>query len=1196
MISPATSTENKTSAVRKVTVRALVVFLLLVCLTISALFYFISTTSGSRFVVKQIVNSVAGLHMEVSGGNLWSGLGLKHLQWENDGLRIEVADIESKWTINCLSDLSFCIDSIAASTVTIDLIDSDNNDQAAAAKSIELAEIDFPIALNLSQLNVPELTIKQNGTETFALTKLSIESLSLINTELSLGQISLYHEERKSVLSGNMALTQNYPLTVSLHSELPQQLPALNLAIAGDLAKLELEFASWGEYPLQLHAIADVLDPQLPFSAQLTVWENFDYQYDDHRLTVMPGELRASGQMDSFDLEADFGFSHSMWSGEHSLKLQASITPEQALIDQLSLVLPDGQMGISGSINLDELVSSRIKLALTDINPMQFQPDQIKDTRLNGSVNAELEAVVNLAADGLEGSLSIESLTGVLGGRELSGRGAVSYNHSMLAMDSLALNLGDAFVQANGQISRSGGNSLIWKLHFPDVSRLIAHAQGNIDAEGQLTGKLLTPDINGNISLANFAWYDLDLEQASLNVQMKESGDLGTGIQLQITGLHIKPELPALNLKLLSSGPLLKQSLKVTIDAEDLGQIGLACDIDILSSWQQFKSQCNELFVSDIASDEENESKWEIREPLTAQLNLEQMSAGLSDWCLVNTRNNTQQLCNKQVVRWQNNGFSAAELRGTKLPLAWLKPFFNNTIDLSGALNLELVSAAFSAGEIPSIKADLTTVDLSLSWQSTTGEVLDVAVEAFEAHGEISGDDINASWLVESAELGEIHGLLSRKNQRLSATLLSQGLDLSPLAAFIPATRQFSGRLVSDITLSEDDKGFLIDGDLRVEDGQADIIGSPLPLDGFSLNAEFSGREARLSGNLDVDTGDIQLVGKADWKSNDWSADMHLLADNLLIEPMYRSNLHVNADLLLEAGPQNIKLSGDVSIPKARINIRELPTSAISPSQDTVLLHEEAEPSELWAVNTDLRLLLGDDVQFRGFGLYSKLKGNLQLRQQDQNPLVSSGAISLIDGRYKAYGQDLVIKDGRMIFSGPIDNPDVLIKAERNNRSIESITVGVLVEGQISAPELSLYSTPAMSDNDKIHFLLTGRMPDESSEQQGMMSQAVVSAGLASTNERAGEVASQMGINDFNIGTDTGESGQEAQMSGYLGPNLYLKYGYSIFEQTSAFTARYRLSDNIFVEAYSGKTSAVDILWRINRGAANDTESPIPLN
>jgi translocation and assembly module TamB len=55
------------------------------------------------------------------------------------------------------------------------------------------------------------------------------------------------------------------------------------------------------------------------------------------------------------------------------------------------------------------------------------------------------------------------------------------------------------------------------------------------------------------------------------------------------------------------------------------------------------------------------------------------------------------------------------------------------------------------------------------------------------------------------------------------------------------------------------------------------------------------------------------------------------------------------------------------------------------------------------------------------------------------------------------------------------------------------------------------------------------------------------------------------------------------QLSGYLTPDLYLRYGVSTFEKVNTFRLRYRLTPRFFVEAVSGVENAVDFLYSFSR-------------
>ena len=77
-----------------------------------------------------------------------------------------------------------------------------------------------------------------------------------------------------------------------------------------------------------------------------------------------------------------------------------------------------------------------------------------------------------------------------------------------------------------------------------------------------------------------------------------------------------------------------------------------------------------------------------------------------------------------------------------------------------------------------------------------------------------------------------------------------------------------------------------------------------------------------------------------------------------------------------------------------------------------------------------LRIELGQDVTFEGFGLTTGLTGALQLKGGSQRAYTGQGTLSLVGGRYKAYGQELDIRRGDLIFNGPLDSPELDVQAD----------------------------------------------------------------------------------------------------------------------------------------------------------------------
>jgi translocation and assembly module TamB len=89
-----------------------------------------------------------------------------------------------------------------------------------------------------------------------------------------------------------------------------------------------------------------------------------------------------------------------------------------------------------------------------------------------------------------------------------------------------------------------------------------------------------------------------------------------------------------------------------------------------------------------------------------------------------------------------------------------------------------------------------------------------------------------------------------------------------------------------------------------------------------------------------------------------------------------------------------------------------------------------------------VRLLFGEDVRLAAFVLNTHLQGQLRLRQQGALPAVH-GQVNLINGTFRAYGQDLQIRTGKLSFNGPVDQPLMAIEAIRNPEKTEDDVIAI---------------------------------------------------------------------------------------------------------------------------------------------------------
>lgn len=99
-------------------------------------------------------------------------------------------------------------------------------------------------------------------------------------------------------------------------------------------------------------------------------------------------------------------------------------------------------------------------------------------------------------------------------------------------------------------------------------------------------------------------------------------------------------------------------------------------------------------------------------------------------------------------------------------------------------------------------------------------------------------------------------------------------------------------------------------------------------------------------------------------------------------------------------------------------------------------------------VNANISIDLGDRFMFQGIGLDVTLGGKLNMTSQPGAPLKAMGRVSVLKGGYRAYGQDLVIEKGNIIFVGTLNNPVLNIRAKRR---YSPVGAGVEVTGPVSA-------------------------------------------------------------------------------------------------------------------------------------------------
>jgi translocation and assembly module TamB len=420
----------------------------------------------------------------------------------------------------------------------------------------------------------------------------------------------------------------------------------------------------------------------------------------------------------------------------------------------------------------------------------------------------------------------------------------------------------------------------------------------------------------------------------------------------------------------------------------------------------------------------------------------------------------------------------------------------------------------------------------------------------------------------------------------LRAHLQLQGDEFDWVPALFPFIDQFEGSLAAEISAAGPASKPDISGEASWRNGRVLVPAANVPLS--DINIMISGGtsgSARLEGSAAAGDGRLAFVGQLqDLMQQQRSLQIAISGDNaeLVNWPEYR--LWATPDLNIVVDDDGWRFSGDVAVPRAEVALRELPVDAVTLSPDVIVLGEEREERAATRFTGEARLILGDEVHFNALGLETRLLGELLIRAPADRPPSATGTVSLVDGSFGAYGQKLTLRDGKLTFTGPLDDPIVDVKAVRIIETFDgTVTAGLHLRGRAKDLTSTVFAEPAMADADALSYLVIGRPLNEATEAEGGdLSGAAVALGLKQATRLTQQIGQTVGLDQLSLTGDGGET--TALVAGkQVNSRLYARYAYGVFSRIGALLLRYRLSKNLTLEAGTGETQSIDILYSIER-------------
>lgn len=415
----------------------------------------------------------------------------------------------------------------------------------------------------------------------------------------------------------------------------------------------------------------------------------------------------------------------------------------------------------------------------------------------------------------------------------------------------------------------------------------------------------------------------------------------------------------------------------------------------------------------------------------------------------------------------------------------------------------------------------------------------------------------------------------------LSGSLRGGTAQLGLVPLFIPEIDRVSGTAQLDLNFSGTPASPLLNGEIALTGIEADYYPSNLRLREVNLGLGLAGTGLALAANGRAGNGSFSTTGQLQWERRKLQGQLRFQGQRLRLADVPETRIDASPNLVLEVNGSKISVTGEVTVPWARLQPRQL-VGAVLSSPDVRLLREVRGESQAGLqLSARLRLNLGEDVRLEALGLNGQLGGSVLLTSQADGNTTGTGELEIRGGTFRAYGRELAITRGRLLFAGgPVDDPGLDLRAVRRLPGYE---VGVLVRGPLRKPQLTLFSDPSLPQTQIASMLVVGRSLD----QLGPGSRQALTGSSADVATQggallAGQIGRYVGLDEVTLQEDA-DRDTSLVLGKFLSPRLYVSYGISLTDSINTLKLRYTIGDRWMISAEAGKEAAADIEFVIDR-------------
>ncbi|MEW5838986.1 MAG: translocation/assembly module TamB domain-containing protein [Pseudomonadota bacterium] len=1156
--------------------------------TLLALALWLATTTSGLRVLLDTLATTGMVQVGQVEGALSGRMLLKDVHIAAGEAKVRVQCAELNWQPLELMQRRVQVDGLWLSGMQIELAEAKPKEEKPRTPWEGLS---LPVEVFVDDLRVDGVSLRQNeAADAQALlahlnARLSIERSGLHIQHLQLEDMAglpgsalnlrgAWSLQPKDVL--HLAFDWHLPLALSADS--PSLVAGLG-QIEGTLEALDLRHSLTQPFGAELQASLAPMREGLPWTAALQIAPVPLAELTMLKGHVPPNLLTKLGTL--------------------SLQFDAQGTRSGATIERLALQQDKTRLNLSGRLDWAQGVHWDMQMQGEGLRPELFAPEW------PGELNLSVHSAGELREGKPLGHVQIERLHGKLRGYPLESSlqaeiKAWSAALPELALHALQLRSGGSTLQAKGLLGER--MDLQAALQSANLAEFLPQASGRAQADLKLGGSLKQPSLQAEVHGQNLAWQAYSLAALDLRAQ----GSLDAALELQLDAQNLRqggqPLLHAAQVDL--RGQARAHDLRLELAQAEQGKnqgknTGARIALQAQGAWdgavERLRIQSMELTHPPTGS-------WVSREPVELTASAEQVN--LPQWCgLLTTPPGKATACLQG--QWRKGAPGAqARLDLNDFNLAGLDAMLKGKpVQLRGVL---AGSVALNAPQGAPLRVEVKVNGQDVVARVQTGlpslkgvaEWREIALDAAHAEAELGGGAGRVAANIGINDANRIEAQVNLPGLSLDGGLppaqpLQGFVDLrfednALLAAFLPMLKEPQGRLAGRLLLAGSLQNPKVSGGVQIVDGRVVLPDLGVRVsEGRLLLRAYASDYLTLEGSALLGAGRAKVDGRIDLADlPHWRARLHVGGENLTVMRLPNASVQATPDLTLQLAPGMQKVSGRVDVPQALFDVGGFGAGAVRRSSDVRVLGEEP-PAPAGAIEADVLLVLGEQVRIEGLGFKGRVSGQLRvLDHPGQAAPLAQGELQVVDARYRAYGQDLSIQQGRLLFANsPLANPGLDIRAIRTQTQ-DDVVVGLHITGRASAPRIALFSQPSLPQSEMLSYLVTGR----SSKTGGgastqTMLQIAQAAGLMAASDLAeGSVARDLGLDELGFEAGLGSNDISLAIGKYLTPRIYLRYLQGLGSGVQDFVMTFDWTRAIQLRGQVGtRASGVDVFYRFER-------------